>query len=99
VGQPAPYAVVVLNEDLRGQLGDAAVRAQVETSLAALLGGANEGLATYERLRMLVVAREPWTIENGCLTPTMKIRRSRIEEAVAPHVEEWYRDPGPVIWA
>ena len=29
---------------------------------------------------MIVVAREPWTIENGCLTPTMKIKRSRIED-------------------
>ena len=47
---------------------------------------------------MLVVAREPWTIENGCLTPTMKIKRSRIEAAVAPQVDAWYAAAGPVLW-
>ena len=52
----------------------------------------NQGLADYEQLRMIVVAREPWSIENGQLTPTMKIKRSRIEAAVAPQVERWYAD-------
>ena len=35
----------------------------------------NEDLADYEQLKMIVVAPEPWTVENGYLTPTMKIRR------------------------
>jgi len=67
--------------------------------LERLLDTVNQGLADYERLRMIVVAREPWSIENGCLTPTMKIRRSRIEAAVAPQVERWYADHQKVQWA
>ena len=99
VGQPAPYAVVVLDEQLRPQVGDPAVRARVQSELGKLLHDVNAGLVAHERLRMLVVAREPWSIENGCLTPTMKIKRSRIEASVAGQVGAWYMEQGPILWA
>ena len=75
------------------------MRAEVEQSLGALLKDVNAQLVGHEQLRMLVVAREPWSIENGCLTPTMKIKRSRIEGQVGAQVDRWYDQPGPVIWA
>lgn len=99
VGQPAPYAVVVLAEALRLQIGKAAVRAGVEAELVDLLDSVNHDLASHERLCMLVVAREPWTVENGQLTPTMKIKRSRIEASVAAQVDGWYAAQGAVLWA
>jgi len=98
VGQQAAYALVVLAEDLRPRTGDAAVRARVEQELGALLKQVNARVADYERLQMIVVAREPWTIENGCLTPTMKIKRSRIEDVAAPQIEAWYAGHRPVVW-
>jgi long-chain acyl-CoA synthetase len=99
VGQPAAYALVVLSETLRPRLGDAAVRADVEQQLAALLKEVNAQLSDYEQLRMIVVAREPWSIENGCLTPTMKIKRGNIETVVAPEVDNWYASTGRVVWS
>jgi long-subunit acyl-CoA synthetase (AMP-forming) len=99
VGQPAAYALVVLNETLRPRAADAAVRAEVEQSLGALVKQVNAQLSDYEQLRMIVVAREPWTIENGCLTPTMKIKRSRIETEAEPMVDKWYAGTGLVVWA
>jgi len=98
VGQPAAYALVVLAEELRPRTGDAAVRTRVEQELGALLGQVNERIADYERLQMIVIAREPWSIENGRLTPTMKIKRSRIEEGVAQQVEAWYAGSSKVVW-
>jgi len=99
VGQPSAYAMVVLAEDLRSKVGDPAVRAQVEAELGQLLQNVNRRRPDYEQLRMIVVAREPWAIENGCLTPTMKIKRARIEASVAPLVEGWYAAQGTVLWA
>lgn len=99
VGQPAAYAMVVLAEDLRPKTGDPAIRADVQHQLAQLLHAVNQRLPDYEQLRMLVVVNDPWSIENGLLTPTMKVKRSRIEAAVAGQVEQWYAAPGPVVWA
>ena len=98
VGQVAAYAMVVLDETLRPKLGDPQERARVQEALTALLHGVNEGLASYEKLQMLVVASEPWSIDNGCLTPTMKIKRSRIEASVAALVDDWYTQAAPVLW-
>ena len=99
VGQPQPYALVVPAESLRARLDDAAVRERVEAAMGRLLREVNEGLASHERLQRLVISREPWSVDNGCLTPTMKVRRSRIEAGVALRVDDWYRQAGPVVWA
>jgi long-subunit acyl-CoA synthetase (AMP-forming) len=98
VGQPAAYALVVLAEDLRPRSADAAVRERVERELGRLLDQVNARVADYERLQMIVVARQPWTIENGMLTPTMKIKRSRIEDSASAQVEAWYAGSRKVVW-
>lgn len=99
VGQAASYALVVLSEEMRPKLSDPAVRAEVESAMTVLLKETNSGLADYEQMKMVVVAKEPWSIENGCLTPTMKIKRARIEAAVAPQVDVWFEGQSKVIWA
>lgn len=100
VGQCAAYAIVVLAEHLRARLtDDAALRTEIERALAQLRQSVNARLAEHEHLRMIVVAREPWSVENGFLTPTMKIRRARIETSVAPQLPRWYSSDGPVQWA
>jgi long-chain acyl-CoA synthetase len=99
VGQQAPYALLVLDETLRARRDDPAMRAEVEAALGALLEQVNQTLPEYQWLRMLVVAREPWSIENGCLTPTMKLKRARVEAVVADQLEGWYGADKAVVWA
>lgn len=99
VGETQPYALVVLAEDLRPRVADEKLRTEVEAHLRELLASVNENLPDYERLQMIVVQREPWTIENGCLTPTMKIRRAAIDAAVSKQVAQWYAAKQPVVWA
>ena len=98
VGQPAAYALVVLAEEIRKDLGEQSVRDEVERELEQLLRQVNAEVAEYERLQMFVVVREPWSIENGCLTPTMKVKRARIESVVASQVEGWYASGKRVLW-
>jgi long-chain acyl-CoA synthetase len=99
IGQPAAYALVVPAEGLRPRLNDPVVRAEFEAEMKAVLARVNAKVADYEQLAKIVVAREPWSIENGQLTPTMKIKRAKIEGNVAASVDKWYESKGSVVWA
>lgn len=98
VGQPSAYAIVLLSETIRPRQHDPAVRAEVTASLSKLLAEVNSAVADYEQLKMIVVAREAWSIENGYLTPTMKIKRAKIEKMLEPEIDRWYSDKQKVLW-
>jgi hypothetical protein len=38
--------------------------------------------------RHFILLRETWTVDNGCMTPTMKIRRNVVEARFVDHVSE-----------
>ena len=99
VGQVSAYALLVLAEDIRPKVNDPAVRKDIEKQLTELLHEVNRDLADYEQLRMFVIADEPWSIESGLLTPTMKIRRNRIESSVEKKIDTFYASKGAVYWA
>ena len=89
-GMPQPYAVVVLSKA-------ASARPGIERELAAIREEVNATLDHHEQLQAIVIAAEPWTVENALLTPTMKLKRNAIEEKYAPQVPEWYRSGKAVI--
>jgi long-subunit acyl-CoA synthetase (AMP-forming) len=99
VGQVSAYALLVLGEQVRPKLNDQSYRNQVEKELTELLHDINRDLADYEQLRMFVIAPEPWSIESGLLTPTMKIRRNKIEASVEKQLDTFYASKGAVYWA
>jgi long-subunit acyl-CoA synthetase (AMP-forming) len=98
LGHPQPYATVLLNEELRADAVDPATRERITAGLEALLLKVNERVAGYERLQFIAVAKDPWLIENGFLTPTMKIKRHVLEETYAPHLDTWYSAQKSVVW-
>jgi long-chain acyl-CoA synthetase len=58
-----------------------------------LVRRANERLAhfpRYVRVRRAIVSPEPWTIENGLLTPTLKVKRNDVLKRFAPEIEAVY---------
>jgi len=93
MGIPQPIALVVLSVS-----GRARSPQQVEQGLTNLMTEINTRLESYERLTKAVVMKSDWTIENGLLTPTLKIKRNEIERLKLPQYPEWYRTPGTVVW-
>jgi long-subunit acyl-CoA synthetase (AMP-forming) len=98
-GYPQPYAQVVLSEDLRGKISDAGTKDKVNGALEALLRQVNSQIEHHEKLEFITVVGTEWTTGNGFLTPTMKVRRSAIEEASEPSVEGWYEAKQKVVWS
>lgn len=58
----------------------------------------NSQLDPHEQLRLLVVCREPWTADNGLLTPTLKVRRTALEERFNSRFTKWEQSKDRVLW-
>ena len=73
-------------------------RASLRSSLEKLLEEVNAVLDKHERLRRLVVVKDSWAVENGFLTPTLKIKRNVIEDTYGARFEEWSERSEAVLW-
>jgi long-chain acyl-CoA synthetase len=93
-----PLGVVMLNPQAAARAGDNGARGALEQSLSAHLTQVNAVLDPHEQLDCLVVVTEPWTVDNGFITPTFKVKRNRIEEVYAPRYETWVGARKAVIW-
>ena len=97
-GLPSPFAIVVLSAEAQGRCADPQAKAALEDSLRKLMDEVNAQLDAHERVNFIVVAEGPWTIANGMLTPTMKIRRNVLERCYEAFVEDWRQRNRPVVW-
>ncbi len=97
VGLAQPLALINVSPDTRAALADPDRRAALEISLEAFLEATNQQLEAHERLACLVLVSEPWTVDNGLLTPTLKIRRNLIEERYQARLESWCSSRRAVI--
>jgi len=50
----------------------------------------NKDLSSYERIRKFIITKKPFTVENGLMTPTLKLRRKEIEFVYAGEIEKFY---------
>jgi long-chain acyl-CoA synthetase len=62
-------------------------------AVGAAVTRANRRLSTIERVRRFHVMPEPFTIENGMMTPTMKLRRHMIYRSYRDLIEGLYATP------
>jgi len=94
-----PLGIVMLNAEAAQKAKSSGDRAALESSLSAHLDAVNAGLDPHEQLDCLVVVTTPWSVENGFITPTFKVKRNRIEEVYGPMYERWTGAKQRVIWA
>ncbi len=93
-----PLGLVMLNPQAAERALDAGQRPQMEAALVAHLDAINAKLDPHEQLACLVVLSQPWTVDNGFITPTFKVKRNRIEEVYAPMFARWTDARQRVVW-
>ncbi len=83
-GMPQPIALVQLAESaMKGN------REEVNARLEAARVRVNDQLESHAKIRGILVVKTPWNIENGVLTPTMKIKRHLLEQKYAQVGDRW----------
>ena len=70
----------------------------LSNKIEKLLVETNEKLENYKKISTLVVVKEPWTLENGLLTPTLKIKRNQVDKKYLDFCTKWHVDKASVIW-
>ncbi len=88
VGEGRPYlsALVVLNAKQSEKLGK-----MDEKAVAARLAAQLKDFPGYAQVRRVALIDEPWTVDNGLLTPTLKFKRAQILERYKDSIEELYK--------
>ncbi len=101
IGEGKPYlsAMTVLSQEqwrkLAAQCGkppDASSvgTPEVEKALLARIAAQMKQFPGYAQVRRVSATLEPWTVENGLLTPTMKLRRNRVMEKFQAELDQMY---------
>lgn len=102
-GDGKPYCIMLftLNEiELRAQLKAEGITASTDVSLAQhpavtrkvsnAVTRVNETLASYETIKHFAILEEDFSIENGLLTPTLKMKRKIIIERYSSVIDSLY---------
>ena len=77
-GQPCSFATLAENSAFRTAIGQAVERV-------------NKDLSVTERVRRFILANEGFTIENGQMTPSLKIRRHEIRTVYGERLDALYK--------
>ena len=91
---PQPIGLIQLSEKSKSASLD-----EIKESLLSTLDKVNTQLHLHERLNKLLVISEKWSLENGILTPTNKIKRNVINETYKHLFKEWYNEKNRIIIA
>jgi long-chain acyl-CoA synthetase len=63
-----------------------ALRIRIQKQIQAV----NSHLASFEAIKKFEIVPDQWTVENGCLTPSLKIKRKVVEQKYTDLIREMY---------
>jgi len=92
-GVPQPMALVTLSDT-----GKMKTKEEIIQSFSALISTINPFLEKFEMIEKIVIMNNSWTIANGLITPTLKVKRNEIERMHLPKYPSWFDEKGIVIW-
>lgn len=71
------------------------VAVTASTNEKELIKRANDRLKSfprYIRVRRVIMTRDPWTVDNGLLTPTLKVKRAKVVEKFSAQIDALYAE-------
>ena len=99
-GHPALVVLAVVNPEqwqrfaqqigVRPDMPESLHDTRVEQQALQRIAGLIREFPGYAKVRRVLLLREPWSIENGLMTATLKIRRAKVAAQFSNEIEEMY---------
>ena len=90
---PQPIALINLSEIAEGSNNK-----QIAENLTEQLKNTNQKLSNHSKVECIVITNESWSEENHILTPTLKVKRNKIDEKYMNKYKDWYNQKESIIW-
>lgn len=87
---PARWQELAAHHGLDEALGNEQQKHQLEKILLEKITHQTSGFPGYAKIRRVAVVHEPWNVENGLLTPTLKLKRAKVLEKYKTEVDRLY---------
>ena len=68
------------------------------SKVSKILEKVNSSLDNYKKMSKIIFVKEDWLPENGMTTPTLKIKRAKIDEKFSDQYVEWEKNNESIIW-
>ncbi|EJP4174217.1 AMP-binding protein [Vibrio vulnificus] len=91
LGLPAPILLVVPHNFPNFD------RDRYERTTKRVIAKMNADLESHEQIKGVLMIKDPWSIDNGILTPTLKIKRHVLEQKYHEVGQNWPKDK-LVVW-
>ena len=88
IGDGRPFCVALITT--RNAI-PAGKEEETRKAIWAHIESLNEHLASFETMKNFLIIPEDFSVENGLLTPTMKVKRKLVEQRYAQEIDELYR--------
>ena len=93
MGIPQPICLAVLSE-----VGKTISPEKLTQKLEKKLEDINAKLDNYKKISTLILVKDEWSVENELITPTLKIKRNKIDQKYQSNFEKWHKADETILW-
>ncbi|MDX9739651.1 MAG: AMP-dependent synthetase/ligase [Gammaproteobacteria bacterium] len=87
---PTQWEAFVAARGLRGDANELLTDPRAHDEVCRQVGDLLASFPGYAQVRRVALTLEPWTVDNGLLTPTMKLRRTEVMERMSAALAHMY---------
>jgi long-chain acyl-CoA synthetase len=103
IGEARPYlsALLVLNPDswadfavshsIHPEAPDAFNRRDIERAVLERVAARLKDFPGYAQIRKITMTLDPWSVDEGLMTPTLKIKRPKVMEKFYGEIDKMYQ--------
>ncbi|MCW9048568.1 MAG: long-chain fatty acid--CoA ligase [Gammaproteobacteria bacterium] len=89
---PDAWADMAVSLNIHPESPEAFLDRKVEKSILNRVSSRLKNFPGYAKIRRAHITLDPWTVDDGLLTPTLKIKRPKVMKKFADEIETLYED-------